>query len=470
MKELFSNKKTVYILVFMHTLFFILSLAVISYEHKKNLQNFLDNLYTTKYRIYMNQLKVLNQHTDLLKNLLVNKDILKIISQAQNDFDDSRKQLIKKLYPKYEILKKYGVYQFHFHLPGGISFVRFHHIDKYGEELYPYRPSIKYVQTSLKPYHGFETGKMVSGFRNVYPLILDGKLIGSMEISFSMKKLVQYIFEKEYLAMVVKKEILKNKLFPEAWGNYRVCKLNPDYYICGNICKLFKHYHTIDIEKKVNEVENKLIFSYPLYNVENRHEGYMLSVIPLDKIDNLNEINNSYRTLIAIVVLVYLFFLGLIIFMYNYSRIEKRSQIDYLTKILNRSGCINRLKNLEEYSVLMLDIDHFKQINDKYGHDVGDEVLKYFVNVVKKVIRKNDVFCRWGGEEFIIVLPDTDINIAKIVAEKIRTAVENETFPKGLKITVSIGVAQKYKNFEKTLKVADLRLYNAKESGRNRVV
>ncbi|ACM93567.1 diguanylate cyclase [Nautilia profundicola AmH] len=469
MSDIFSNKRTLYIVIFMHTLFFALALMLLSYEHKKNLNNYLNDLYDTKYKIYMNQLKVLNQHTDLLKSLLVDEKVLKIIANAQRDFNGSREKLIKQLYPKYEILKKYGVYQFHFHLPGGISFVRFHHLDKFGEKLYPYRPSIKYVQTTLKPYHGFETGKMVSGFRNVYPLIYNGKLVGSMEISFSMKKLVQYIFEKEYLAMVVKKEILKNKLFPDAWSNYKVCKLNPNYYICGNICILFKHYHNIDFNQKANIVENKLVLSYPLYNVEKKHEGFMLSVIPLDKIETLNEINNSYNTLIIIVFLIYVFLLGVMLFLYNYSKMKRNSQIDYLTDILNRSGCLSKIKALDDYSVLVLDVDHFKQINDTYGHNVGDEILKRFVDVVRNTIRKNDIFCRWGGEEFVIILPDTDKETAKLVAEKIRKTVENTDFD-NLKITVSIGVAQKEKNFNETFKIADMKLYEAKELGRNRVV
>ncbi|WP_459977814.1 GGDEF domain-containing protein [Nautilia lithotrophica] len=417
----------------------------------------------------MNQLKVLNQHTDLLKSLLIDKDILKIIANAKNDFNSSREELIEKLYPKYEILKKYGVYQFHFHLPGGISFVRFHHLDKYGENLYLFRPSIKFVQKTLRPYHGFETGKMVSGFRNVYPLIYNNKLIGSMEISFSMKKLVQYIFDKEYLAMVVKKEILKNKLFPDAWNNYKVCKLNPNYYICGNICKLFKHYHDIDFNKRTNIVENNLILSYPLINVEKKHEGFMLSVIPLKNLETLNELNNSYSTLIAIVILLYLFLLGIMLFLYKYSKIRKRSQIDYLTEILNRSGCIYKIKSLNDYTLLVLDIDYFKKINDTFGHNVGDEILKKFVDVIRSIIRKNDIFCRWGGEEFIIILPDTDTTTAIMVAEKIRKTIEETNFD-NIKITVSIGIAQKQKNFNETFKIADMRLYEVKKLGRNRIV
>ncbi|GAB6073800.1 hypothetical protein JCM15786_04570 [Nautilia lithotrophica] len=469
MLELLSNKRTLYIVIFMHTVFFVIALCLLSYEHKKNLNNYLNDLYNTKNKIYMNQLKVLNQHTDLLKSLLIDKDILKIIANAKNDFNSSREELIEKLYPKYEILKKYGVYQFHFHLPGGISFVRFHHLDKYGENLYLFRPSIKFVQKTLRPYHGFETGKMVSGFRNVYPLIYNNKLIGSMEISFSMKKLVQYIFDKEYLAMVVKKEILKNKLFPDAWNNYKVCKLNPNYYICGNICKLFKHYHDIDFNKRTNIVENNLILSYPLINVEKKHEGFMLSVIPLKNLETLNELNNSYSTLIAIVILLYLFLLGIMLFLYKYSKIRKRSQIDYLTEILNRSGCIYKIKSLNDYTLLVLDIDYFKKINDTFGHNVGDEILKKFVDVIRSIIRKNDIFCRWGGEEFIIILPDTDTTTAIMVAEKIRKTIEETNFD-NIKITVSIGIAQKQKNFNETFKIADMRLYEVKKLGRNRIV
>jgi two-component system cell cycle response regulator len=125
---------------------------------------------------------------------------------------------------------------------------------------------------------------------------------------------------------------------------------------------------------------------------------------------------------------------------------------------------------------MVLDIDHFKKVNDTYGHDVGDEVLKAFAARVKRVVRGADLMCRYGGEEFVIVMPETRIAIAKKIAERVRAAVANAPFPiqKGastLPVTVSIGVAESQGalNAEALFKLADQALYQSKSSGRNRV-
>jgi diguanylate cyclase (GGDEF)-like protein len=119
----------------------------------------------------------------------------------------------------------------------------------------------------------------------------------------------------------------------------------------------------------------------------------------------------------------------------------------------------------------MLDIDHFKTVNDTYGHDVGDYVLKATVNVIKRNIRKADIFARYGGEEFMIVQPETTIERAKVYAEKIRTIIEQNNFDKVKKITISIGVTMFNKNdaIESITKRVDDALYRAKDNGRNRV-
>lgn len=122
-------------------------------------------------------------------------------------------------------------------------------------------------------------------------------------------------------------------------------------------------------------------------------------------------------------------------------------------------------------SMLLIDIDHFKSVNDTYGHDVGDEVLKHLVKIVQENIRKIDIFARWGGEEFLVLSPGTDLQNMQLLAEKLRSAVENGVFPKVGKVTVSIGVSTftPEDTFTKLFKRADQGLYNAKEQGRNQV-
>jgi len=121
---------------------------------------------------------------------------------------------------------------------------------------------------------------------------------------------------------------------------------------------------------------------------------------------------------------------------------------------------------------LLVDIDFFKHVNDNHGHLVGDEVLKTFSSLINQHIRQSDVVCRWGGEEFMILLPDTDLSSAMKMAESLRQRVEVHLFETVGQITCSIGVAE----FDPEKKIDDLlirvddNLYRAKESGRNKVV
>ena len=132
----------------------------------------------------------------------------------------------------------------------------------------------------------------------------------------------------------------------------------------------------------------------------------------------------------------------------------------------------------QSLSAVMCDIDHFKKVNDVYGHDVGDEVLREVSKRIKKAVRTFDLACRFGGEEFVVIMPETDADLAGRVAERIR--LEVETHPviaaKGARqvhVTMSFGVSSlEYGNDapEKLMKRADVALYTAKRNGRNRVV
>lgn len=119
----------------------------------------------------------------------------------------------------------------------------------------------------------------------------------------------------------------------------------------------------------------------------------------------------------------------------------------------------------------MFDIDHFKEINDTYGHLTGDDVLKTLADIVRENLRKIDSLVRWGGEEFMIIAPETDLEGAKILAERIRKKVESYKFDKIKTITISLGLAlfEKDDTENSVIKRADDALYNAKKRGRNRV-
>jgi two-component system, cell cycle response regulator len=159
---------------------------------------------------------------------------------------------------------------------------------------------------------------------------------------------------------------------------------------------------------------------------------------------------------------------------------------DGLTSLYNRRYMESHLATLVEQAagrgkpltLLVLDIDYFKAINDTHGHDAGDDVLREFATRVKKSIRGIDLACRYGGEEFVIVMPETDQAVAALVAERIRRRIAGEPFAidsgaKAINVTLSIGLAALASNEDtgaSILKRADQALYRAKRDGRNRVV
>lgn len=161
---------------------------------------------------------------------------------------------------------------------------------------------------------------------------------------------------------------------------------------------------------------------------------------------------------------------------YKINKLLLDVQTDPLTGLHNRRGLDVALDLMQSarsnFSVVSLDIDNFKSVNDTYGHDAGDEVLQSLAKIMQNVSRDEDVVCRLGGEEFLILLPSVRSTVAKEVAERLRRQVEQTQFGPVEKITISLGVAQWSQDsgdVEAVLKVADNMLYKAKRNGRNRV-
>jgi diguanylate cyclase (GGDEF)-like protein len=159
------------------------------------------------------------------------------------------------------------------------------------------------------------------------------------------------------------------------------------------------------------------------------------------------------------------------------------SQTDGLTGLFNRihwESCLQAeykrwTRTKITASLIMLDIDFFKKVNDGYGHMVGDEVIRHISALIKHHVRETDTSGRYGGEEFTILLPDTDLKNAYIMAERLRKAVENSVVKYNdieINYTISLGIAEvseKFSSYEAWIECADAALYQAKESGRNKV-
>jgi diguanylate cyclase (GGDEF)-like protein len=157
-------------------------------------------------------------------------------------------------------------------------------------------------------------------------------------------------------------------------------------------------------------------------------------------------------------------------------KLNKEVQTDPLTGLLNRralSAVLDVLRTeYRPFSLVTLDIDHFKQVNDQYGHDVGDAVLKKLAGLMQACSRDSDYACRVGGEEFLILLPEVSLEAASEFAERLRVAVQQDAIDIVGSITISLGVAHwpgSADDITDVLKAADEEMYLAKQRGRNRV-
>jgi len=252
---------------------------------------------------------------------------------------------------------------------------------------------------------------------------------------------------------------------------------------------------------KTTPLQNRTYFRYmaPLY-VEHAclqchaKQGYKIGEIRggisvmFDIQDSINKLENSYlyiilfsiTTIFSLLLFVY-FFTGRLIRKISKARqvIDKMAITDGLTDLFNRMHLFsrfeeefNRAKRLKNnLGCIMLDIDHFKSINDKYGHLTGDEVLKEISLRLRNSIRIYDVLGRYGGEEFLIVLPDTDFENAINLAERIRDKIKEKLIA-NIRVTISLGITsiqEKDETINDMIKRTDEALYKAKNSGRDRV-
>lgn len=161
------------------------------------------------------------------------------------------------------------------------------------------------------------------------------------------------------------------------------------------------------------------------------------------------------------------------------SLIKKLSQTDPLTGLFNRRSFNEKLQLIHrskaEYAIIILDLDHFKNINDEYGHQCGDEVLEHVAHTLTHCIRPSDIVARYGGEEFIMVLNDTEITQATAIAERCRLAIQDlhiqSRAEESISLTASFGLAMSSYTYEseKIIHFADTALYGSKQQGRNQI-
>lgn len=468
-----------------------------------------------EFQVYSNGINSLRVKYDTIAQMTYNNeinspDVARLMYQAKHSPIHKRElyrnQLYQKLDITYQTLKTNNIRQLHFHLPDSVSFLRFHRPEKFGDSLKGVRPTIDQVNKTHKPISGFEEGRIFNGFRHVFPIFYRNEFVGTVEISYSFSA-IKEIAERLYRVhcdLILHKEVVEKTVFSDEQSNYALSELGNQFYYDKKVRtddqKIFSDTIISKIDKSVAHQLPEQLHSdkNAIYISKIDHQTYTLFFIPIQSFDKHyigyiiiyrldNEISLHMNHFWE------MFFTGLIVIsivtfllMYLYYRLraqqivlQEMAYTDKLTQIGNRPYIQENLTYLlslserqnTDLSIIFFDIDHFKHINDTYGHQVGDHVLSTLALLIKNHLRKSDIIGRWGGEEFIIALPDTPLNQATNLAEKFRKLIEDASFVFG-GLTCSFGVVERRngETYEALLLRADEMLYKAKRLGRNCVI
>ena len=450
--------------------------------------------------------------SNYLSEVLITDEVTSLMVDANSTDTEvknqAREALETLLMDEYQVLRKYNFRQFHFHLPTGESFLRLHAPGLYGDMLFDARESVRIVNTEHVYVSGFEEGKIYNGYRFIYPLFKDNTHLGSVEISVSYEAVLDSLYTvapSEDAFFIMKASIVNDNVFQDYKTNYTKSSLSDAYLRDTEVFEAFRHrrYHFsgLELERFFSNVKPNIepsiaketSFSYALNcddcdylmhfisikNFEGEHVGYLFT---LHEDPHYTELINENRINL---LLISLFFASLFIFLgvsaKSRAKLRTLSRNDPLTGLANRLYFIaqveallnNAKRNESRLSVIMIDIDDFKEVNDTYGHMEGDRVLRDMAKTFENTLRQSDIIGRWGGEEFLIALPDTNREAALKVAEKIRQAIKNNVKTKeGAPITISLGLTthvDKNTSLDTLIQEADTALYKAKKQGKDQV-
>lgn len=445
----------------------------------------------------------------VFKEIEDESDIFRLMSEAYFGNEITRASNRNKIYSmledKYKSLTDFNFRQLHFHFKNGDSFLRVHKPEKFGDNLFSVRESVRIANEEKRFVQGFEQGRIYNGYRFVYPVVYNDIQIGSLEISLSMGSIINSLFnlypEQDFF-FLMSKDVVNEKVFDDTKSNYMHSEIASDYYVDKDVLnknlerlkfdelegntellkkELEPHIKTgSSFSQEFNISGQYLIISF--LSVENFKKEHVAYLISISEDDSLMLMKRNYL-LLNIMIFIALFAFFVIIFQSyrNQNKLLKMSTTDYLTKLLNRNKMVDLLSQEYDkakrynstYTVMMFDIDYFKSINDEFGHAIGDDYLIEFSRLVHRNVRTSDSFARWGGEEFVLLLPNTDEGNSRLLAEKLRSLVEKYSFSGPKNITVSIGFSQVQlddRSLEDAIERADTALYHSKKNGRNQAI
>jgi len=421
--------------------------------------------------------------------------------------DELRVELYNLISPEYERMLWHSIKELHFHTPDGYSFLKLHQPESFGQTVIQTRSIIRDVQESQSFKWGFEEGLTFNGYRFVYPLRTEGFSLGSVEISLPMSRFIAILnrlYPKNELFFIINRSSVDYLTSTGERSNFLPSSFSDDYLRDYEVASTLNQNKLTLVNSEQQAImegikakSNEQLSQHESFNFV-MHVGNIDYLVQFMKIDNYSgdfigylisvskspQYNALLRALINQLVLVCALFLLLMLSALKFTRdqlkLVKLSSIDSLTQIQNRYSLQRDLEkefvSCKRYerplSILLIDIDYFKRINDAYGHSVGDYIIKEVTSLLVKNLRQQDYIGRWGGEEFLVILPETNLEGACIVAEKCRNIIAVHPFEKDIKMTISIGAAEYKKEVQESeslVQRADEALYNAKNAGRNRI-
>ncbi len=420
-----------------------------------------------------------------------------------------RDQLHDVLYQDYSSVSHYGFRHMQFLFPDGTSFLRMHRPETYGDNLFEQRAIIKQASQKQKYLSGFEAGRVYCAYRFVYPLFYKNQYIGLGELSISpcsMQNILNTAFPSNYHEFIIRKDFVDKVTLDSEKSNYMTSLISEDFYYDQEAYLANSEYWTKSeselINKLIAKIKNDPLLLKSMRNLEDfAVEGkvdrvnYLVSFVLIKDSQGdpaayflsysankqLPAMRDAYSLNILLLTLLYLIFVAAS-FYYIKSQVkfETLANIDPLTLIYNRYKFLElaglEIEKFRRYgrplSIILFDLDFFKKVNDNYGHTTGDYVLRTVSQIINKNKRNSDLFARWGGEEFILLLPETPLPEALAVAERLRKSLADYDFDKCHQVTASFGVAElesSDESLDAIIEKVDLALYKAKKNGRNRV-
>ncbi|MCG8079599.1 MAG: diguanylate cyclase [Candidatus Thiodiazotropha taylori] len=440
---------------------------------------------------------------------------------------DVREKLYQSLIPSWSpLMEEYGARQLHFHLgPGSLSFLRVHKPNKFGDRMDDVRHIIVDSFQDKQAKVGFEIGRIYAGLRGVTPVWStagpdDAELIGVLEVGSSYQTVLDKINQQTGVEMMVllNQEKVHSAMWPESISK-QIVKLSEESScyveaisnplvseVLANCEELEPYKHQLRTFTQSHGDRFYGITHFPLHDYqsqaagETKQVGMVVMLMDVTESVMANRQQLKLNLVYAVVGFAVIEILLYLVVVYGSRRVhslidqqtdeihrlkefyKNRSERDSLTALYNHR-CFNERLQQEmgrakrshaQLSLLMCDLDNFKLINDSFGHLAGDAVLQQVAAIIERLVRSSDFAGRYGGEEFIVALPETGLHDALGIAQRLVESIASLGLDEldGRQVTASVGAAMwdGQESLSELIQKADSALYNAKQQGKNRAV